>query len=266
VRWRLERDDPPADGAAPGAAKGAPRAVAGLAAIAVDVAVRRVQLAGLLPRVHWAPAAGGEVTRARVEQAREIIEWVESYIAAPHPDLGRKGAICPFVQKAMQLDRLFLAFHDEIDGASRVALRALLLTYAKRLRERYPAEVPDNALASYVIVLPNVPDARLPVLGRVHDEVKSHLMRHDVMAAVFFRGYGKGAARNPRFALFGNAALPCIVLRHMDVRDIVFLGHNRVAFERYRRRYGPRYREGSVTNEFGYVDMFADAERRFPRK
>jgi hypothetical protein len=270
VRWRLDRDAPPADGGAPVAAKGALQAVTGLAAIAADVAVRRVQLAGLLPHVHGAAdegaAAEGAVTRARVEQAREVIEWMEEYIAAPHPDLGRKGAICPFVQKAMQLDRLLLAFHDEIDGSSRVALRALLLSYAKRLKERYPPELPDNILASYVIVFPNVPDERLPVLGRVHDEVKSHLMRHDVMAAVFYRGSSKGAARNARFALYGNVALPSIVLRHMDVRDIVFLGYNRVAFDRYRRRYGPRYAEGSVSNEFGYVDMFAEAERRFPRK
>lgn len=266
ARWRLERDAPPADGAAAAAAPGASQVAAGLAAIAVDVGVRRAQLAGLLPRAHRVAAAEGELTRARVEQARAMIEWMESFVAAPHPDLGRKGAVCPFVQKAMQLDRLFLAFHDEIDGRSRVALRAILLSYAKRLRERYPPDAADDALASYVIVFPNVPEARLPVLGRVHDETKSHLMQHDVMAAVFYRGCTKGGARNPRFALFANAALPCIVLRHMDLRDIVFLGHNRVAFERYRARYAPRFAEGAVTNEFGYVDMFAEAEKRFPRK
>lgn len=86
------------------------------------------------------------------------------------------------------------------------------------------------------------------------------------MAAVFHKGCSKPAARNPGFDLYRHAPIPCVAVRHMDVRDIVFLGHNQVAFERYRERFGARFADGAVSNDFGYVDMFHEAQKRFPKK
>ena len=61
-----------------------------------------------------------------------------------------------------------------------------------------------------------------------------------------------------------SAPFACFVIRHMDVRDIVFLGHNRAAFRRYRARFAPLFAAGEVSNEFGYVDMYDAAVGRFP--
>jgi hypothetical protein len=266
VRWGVARATLPDDGAAPREVKATMRgATIELFARAADAAVRRMQLAGWVRARGRAPAPHS-FTKSRVEQAREVLGWIEQYLGGPHPELGRKGAICPFVQKAAQIDRLFLAFHDEIDGSSRFALRAVLLDYAKRLKTRFPPTEADNSFASFVVVLPNIVDDRLGVMDRVHAEIKSHLMESDLMAAVFHKLCDKPAVRNGDFALYRNAPLPCIALRHMDVRDIVFLGHNRVAFERYRQRFGARFSEGRVSNDFDYVDLFHAADRRFPRK
>ncbi|MBR8840737.1 MAG: hypothetical protein DSM106950_43910, partial [Stigonema ocellatum SAG 48.90 = DSM 106950] len=39
----------------------------------------------------------------------EISEWVQSFLAQPHPDLGRPGSVCPFVPHALKSNSILLA-------------------------------------------------------------------------------------------------------------------------------------------------------------
>jgi hypothetical protein len=244
LRWRVARVLRPDDGAKPAMR----RRTIDFAAKAANAVVRRLQLKGLMPG-HRASQPGYLLAPSRVDQANEVLRWVKEYIAAPHPQLGRKGAICPYVYKATEIDRLVLAFHDEVE----------------RLKTRFPITEPDKSFASVVLVFPNIPDERLDALDRMHGEMKSHLMQSDVMVACFHKRNNKPALYNPDFPLY-RAPLPCLVVRHMDVRDIAFLGHNRVAFDRYRQRFEGRFSDGLVSNEFGHVDMFTQAVERFPKK
>jgi hypothetical protein len=262
--FALERALPPA--------AGAPLDLRGRSQELVDRAtgavVRRWQLGvhaarsavGLRTGQRHAP---GLVAPSRVAEANEVLRWLREYIAAPHPRLGRPGAICPFVQKAMNIDRLVLAFHDEIDGTSRSRLRAALLDEVAALKRTFPPDDPANAFASVVMVFPNLGADRFAELERLHDEMKTPVMQSLVMLSVFHDRSDKRAIHNHEFALY-RSPLPCLAIRYMDVRDIAFVGTNRAAFEAYRKQFGPRYAAGEISNEFGYVDLFEAAQRRFP--
>ena len=39
----------------------------------------------------------------------EIIEWVKSFLARPHPHLGRSGPVCPFVPQAIKSNSIQFA-------------------------------------------------------------------------------------------------------------------------------------------------------------
>jgi hypothetical protein len=258
VRWRVVRALHSAESTV---RAGGPREAVSRAA---DAVVRRLRRAGLLRR-YRADRLPDALSPEHVALANEVLHWAKEYIAAPHPELGRKGPICPFVQKTMQVNRLYVSIHDEIDGAARRDVDDVVLAHADRLKERFPYDAPDGAFTSVVIVFPGIPEERGHVLDDVHDELKTHLMRRDLMAAAFHPRSTKPGQYNPAFRVF-RAPFACMVLRHMDVRDILFLGNNRAAFEHYRAVFGPRFAQGQVSNEFGYVDLFNEASRRFPEK
>ncbi|MDP9152391.1 MAG: ATP-grasp domain-containing protein [Myxococcota bacterium] len=231
---------------------------------AKEAVVRRLQRVGRLRR-YEPDRLPDFITPSRFEQTNEVMRWASEYLAAPHPDLGRSGAICPFVRKTMQVDRLFVAFHDEIDGTSHAALRDLLYAETERFKARFPLEEPNGNFTAVVIVFPKIPEERLVVLDQIHTELKSGFMKQDIMSSAFHKQSNKPALYNPGFPAF-RAPFPCFVLRHMDVRDIPFVCNNLFAFEHYRDKYEDRYKKGLVSNEYGYVDRFREANERFPRK
>lgn len=202
------------------------------------------------------------LTPRRLAQANEMLRWLEGYIAQPHPELGRKGAICPFVAHALKVDRLYFTFHDEVDGSSPAQLRDVLLSHSQTFQERYPPTGPDGSFNSLILLFPNLPGERMGVIDEVHDELKSYLMTRGLMVAQFHERSTKPAIWNPTFHLY-KSPYPCFVVRHMDVRDVVFLGHNRFGFEEFYKRFHHAFDEGKVSNDFGYVDLFQQAKARF---
>ena len=46
----------------------------------------------------------------------ELIGWVEGYLMAAHPDLGRTGAVCPFTRQAARLDTVRLGICEAGPG------------------------------------------------------------------------------------------------------------------------------------------------------
>ena len=140
----------------------------------------------------------------------------------------------------------------------------MVLDEAASFQRRCPQSGKDGAFTSLVLVFPKLPADKLGILDQVHDELKAHLMTRDLMFSPFHEGCAKRSISNPEFTVY-RAPFAAFAIRHMDVRDIAFVGWNRPAFERYRERYGELYERGKVSNEFGYVDLYDQACERFPR-
>jgi hypothetical protein len=229
-------------------------------ASAGSVLVGRLQRAGLRAPAEPVPAP---LSPRQIEVANQVMRWAEEFIAAPHRDLGRKGPLCPFVQKTIDVDQLLIGVYGKIDGTSLVPIRDVVLAQADHLKTRVPLESRYGAFSGVVMAFPDIPPERGGVLDDAHTELKTHLMERDVMAGAFHPGSTKPSIQNAKFLAF-RAPIPCFVVRHVDVRDIVFLGHNRAAFERFRARFHEQFARGLVSNEFGYVDLYQQALARFP--
>ena len=72
----------------------------------------------------------------------------------------------------------------------------------------------------------------------------------------------KPSITNPEFPVF-RAPFPMIAVRHMDVRDIAFVGSNERAFRRYYEMFAKLFERGEVSDEFGHVTGFTQACTRF---
>ena len=193
----------------------------------------------------------------------EVFEWVQQYLGRPHPKLGREGPICPFAQPAIEADQLTVTISED-DGSSRTRLRSVLFeasaSLAARLRERAP-----SMYASLVVVFPRLVADRFHLLDELHDEIKTKLMSSDIMVSSFHPRSERPALWNPDFQVL-RAPFAGFAFRRMDVRDIVFLGHNRQAFSHYRARFEERFARGEISDEHGYATAFAQAVRRFEER
>jgi hypothetical protein len=210
----------------------------------------------------WPRGRPHVLTASRSAKVSEVFAWVQQFLAEPHPLLGRPGPICPFVQGAMKLDRLEVAFESDVDGADIAPIRAALLRHAQDFAVHSQGSAPADGFNSRIIVFPNVPQSRGPLLDQVHTELKTDLMREDVMVSAFHPLSARPALGNPQFRVF-QAPFVAFALRRMDVRDIAFVGHNRRAFARYKDRFGPVHEQGLVSDEFGYATAYREAVKRF---
>lgn len=191
-----------------------------------------------------------------------MIRWAEEFLCQPHPMMGRKGPVCPFMPKTMRVDRYLLALHDEVRTGDAWLLRDIVFSHAEGLKKNFPERDPEGAFTGLVVVFPLLPESDFGVLDELHAQLKSHLMAQDVMFTSLHRLSTKSSITNPEFHVF-QAPLPAVVLRHMDVRDIVFLSHNPQAFARYHARFAEKFANNQVSNEFGYVDSYNEAKARF---
>jgi heptaprenyl diphosphate synthase len=118
-------------------------------------------------------------------------------------------------------------------------------------------------LSSVVLVFPHLTAINFLALDQVHDELKTHLIvKRAVMSSPFHPRSVKPSISNPEFPVF-RAPFPMIALRHMDLRDIAFVGTNERAFRRYYAMFAKQFERGGVSNEFGHVTGFTQACARF---
>lgn len=194
---------------------------------------------------------------------RAVRGWASEYIARPHPSLGRGGAICPFMQPSLELERFHTWQIDEVESGEMPRLRRITLEAARAFLERYPLAVPKNNFASVALTFPRLSGEHLPALDLLHDQLKTHLVaRYDLMSTPCHPLSRKPSVSNPDFAVF-RSPVPLFVLRHLDVRDIRFLYTNERGFRRYHQRFASQYARGEVSDEFGYVRLFEEACVRF---
>ncbi len=259
LAWLVERSLPALDDVA----SPTPRGLAGWIArrsrrrITRRNLVRKIQEAGLGLRYRGrVPVA----TPGDVEVARTMLDWARAYLTQPHAELGRKGAVCPFVAKTLAANGFLVAVHDEVDGDA-AQMRDLVLSHAAAFQRKYPAAQYESSMC-LLLVLPNVSPEAWAELDVVHDETKTYLMKRKMMIAAMHPRSRRAAINNSSFAVM-RAPLPCFAVRHMVVQDIAFVGHNRAALLTYDRLFGGLFVQGKISNEFGYVDLYHAARERF---
>jgi hypothetical protein len=261
VRWQVERFLPPLAGESPKAARGVGRLGSFLRKRRLALTQRR--LVRKLQEAKIGRKYSGRlelVTPSRSKVAADVHAWAREYLGRPHPELGRKGPVCPFIAKTLAANRFFVAVHEEV-RRSDAQLRDIVLSHAAEFRKRYPVSLGDGA-TSLIIALPNVPADSLAMLDAVHEETKTYLMKRRIMVAAIHSRSTRPAIWNPAFPVL-RAPIPCFALRHMVMQDIAFLGHNREAFLTYDRAFGSLFEQGKVSNEFGYVTLYLEARARF---
>lgn len=198
-----------------------------------------------------------------LERNEAVVQWARQYLGRPHPKLGRPGAICPFVRPTIDLDQFVVRHYDNVDGTSIPVLRQIVLQESQSFRKTFPRTAPNGMLASVVLVFPHITAAHFLALDYLHDDLKTHLIvKHELMSSPFHPRSIKPSVSNAEFPVF-RAPFPMLAIRHIDVRDIAFVGTNERAFKRYHALFSKLFERGAVSNEFGHVSGYTQACERF---
>lgn len=165
--------------------------------------------------------------------------WINDFVARPHKDLGRAGAVCPFVPGSLERRTLWLAAEHVSDlGVSEVV--ELMDGYKRHFLQVAPAGSDDAIYKTIIVVFPDLPAGRAGALfGDVLARLAEPSYTEDgILFGPFYDGNEGTALYNPSFRPFQSPA-PFLFVRHTVLSDWKFFLEDDAALDRWARHFGP---------------------------
>ncbi|GAA0369178.1 DUF6875 domain-containing protein [Streptomyces blastmyceticus] len=186
------------------------------------------------------------------ERLRSVADWISGHVARPHPDLGRRGAVCPFVPLSQRLGliRFALATPPVADEAGLEAAASALKAHWLAMEPRGGPHAIDKTI---VLVLPGLPE---DLVVRVHDRLKPEFVGDGMMLGEFFPDHPGPGLHNPAFRPL-HSDTPLLVARSMVANDLPFLTE---------KHYPPERRAGFVAAFLEHQSSASAATRRRARE
>jgi|GEM_PF-924582 len=181
-----------------------------------------------------------ERVRENLGTLRAIVDWARSYLAQPHPDLGRSGPVCPFVRPAMSRGTMFLTVWpgarldaDEVESVVR--------SYRDWFLELEPAQGKEAQYKSINILFPDIPARDVErLIDGTQERLKPVYVRDGIMIGEFHPGPPKKAGLwNEEFRPL-RSPIPLLSIRYMVATDFAFLRDRREFMEAYLSAFADR--------------------------
>ncbi|WP_223807359.1 FAD-dependent oxidoreductase [Montanilutibacter psychrotolerans] len=195
-------------------------------------------------------AARGRLLRAS-EVERDLpgsplavtVDWVRTFLARPHPDVGRSGPVCPFTPTALALDTIWLTeITDRNPDPARLA--DVVGKYRDLFFEIEPRNGSVAINKTILIVFPNLGADAAALIDDVQRELKPSFVDLGLMLGEFHSRNESPGLRNPDFRPL-RSPVPMVAIRLMVETDLPFLRRHideptvRAAYLRsYLRRLG----------------------------
>ncbi|GLS32520.1 hypothetical protein SAMN04488498_12220 [Mesorhizobium albiziae] len=167
-----------------------------------------------------------------------VADWIKTFVARPHKDLGRAGPVCPFVPQACKRKTVWLA-PERIADRSVLEIVQLIRVYQKLFLEAQPVDGDDATYKSIIVVFTDLSADRAKDL---FDDVLQHFgvpsYAEDGLVLGGFYATNEGSALyNPSFRPF-TAPVPFLLMRPAVISDWKFFLDNEDRLNLWARRYG----------------------------
>jgi len=193
------------------------------------------------------------LTGKTFESVRLVANWVRTYLAAPHAELGRTGPVCPFTPEAINRDSLWIKPVRISTNAEQVIEDAVLAGKAAFSRCPVSTRADDFIFRSLMFVFPDISAQDAPrLIDQVKEKLKPIFVDDGLMLGEFHENNSMPGLHNENFHPL-RSPVPMLVIRHMVPSDLVFL--NRPDDPRDRRL---RYLQAYLTHQ----TAISSSERR----
>jgi len=167
-----------------------------------------------------------------------VADWIKTFVARPHKDLGRAGAVCPFVPTALERKTLWLA-PQRIADRSPLEVVQLITGYKELLPDAQPIASNEVNYKTIVVVFTDLSADRAKTF---FDEVLQHLgvqsyAEDGLVLGGFYESNEGTAVYNPSFLPF-TAPVPFLLMRHAVISDWKFFLDKDEWLKLWARHYG----------------------------
>lgn len=191
-----------------------------------------------------------------------VVGWARSYLCRPHPQLGRRGAVCPYAKASLDGGAFFLTVRaGRPDGPWETA--ELLRRYRDWFVDLDPRLGRDAKLKTVLILFPDLEPADWPtIIDGSQRLLKTDYVQRGFMLGEFHDGPPvKAGLRNGAFRPL-RSPVPMLVIRHMVATDLAFLDGDRGFFRAYLQRFGDQVPAGELPRFEAAVRRFAVEQRQ----
>jgi hypothetical protein len=172
-----------------------------------------------------------------IADLREITAWAEEHLNAPHPDLGRRGPVCPFTRLSMDSNCFLLAWAGG-DHDIR-SIESAIDRYRQWFLELIgQSEKTHQRLLTILVVLPGLDRADADPLDALQERLKDAFVAEGLMAGQFHPQCTQSGLWNEEFKPL-KAPIPLLAIRQMVASDLPFLLGSASHLSAYLDRFAP---------------------------
>jgi hypothetical protein len=184
------------------------------------------------------PSRTAELAEGDLSVLRAVADWIKAFVVEPHKDLGRGGAVCPFVPRSLELKTLWLA-PEQIADRDAPEVVELMNGYRRLLLDTRPADGDDVIYNVIVVVFTDLPADRAQ---GVFDNVQKHLgvpsyAEDGILFGPYYEGNEATAVYNSSFRPF-QSPVPFLFVRHGVTGDWKFFLDDDEWLSLWAHRYG----------------------------
>jgi hypothetical protein len=179
-----------------------------------------------------------ELAESDLDALRTVADWIKTFVARPHKDLGRAGPVCPFVAGALERKALWLA-PEQIADRKVLDVVQLINGYKRLFLDAQPIDGDDADYKSIVIVFTDLSPDRAKDF---FDDLLQHLgvpsyVDDGLVLGGFYESNEGTAIYNSSFRPF-TAPVPFLLMRHAVISDWKFFLDSEDWLNLWARRYG----------------------------
>jgi hypothetical protein len=169
---------------------------------------------------------------------RAIADWITTFVARPHKDLGRRGPVCPFVPGALERQMLGLA-PEQTANRSAQEVFEIIEGYKTLFLRTAPTEGDGVDLKAFVVVFTDLAAERAKAyFDQVEQDIKTTSYAEDgVVMGEFYETNDGSAIYNPSFRPF-TPPVPFLLMRQTVISDWKFFLDDDVWLDLWARRFG----------------------------
>jgi hypothetical protein len=179
-----------------------------------------------------------ELAESDLDALRAVADWLKTFVARPHKDLGRAGAVCPFVPGALERKTLRLAPEHIADQDVRGVVE-LMSSYKSLFLDAQPTDGDDASYKVVVVVFTDLSaDRAQGAFGDVLQQLAVPAYAEDgILFGPFYKGNEGTAIYNSGFRPF-QSPVPFLFVRHGVISDWKFFLDNEGWLNLWAHRYG----------------------------
>jgi hypothetical protein len=155
-----------------------------------------------------------------------VADWIKTFVARPHEDLGRAGPVCPFVPESLERKTLWLA-PEQIADRDMPDVIELINGYQRLFLDTRPTDGDDATSKVIVVVFSDLSADRAQ---GVFDDVLQQLAvpsyaEDGIVFGPFYQGHEGTALYNSNFRPF-QSPVPFLFVRQGVISDWKFFLDN----------------------------------------